>query len=395
MLKTRNIISCLFLAVVFLGSSFKGQAQELHPYKGSLVYTLGPDTTDIGNFELNGDQFKLAVVAMSPSVVVDKMEGTVFPGGQLKSLSGYSYIRVKAKDSIIYRYQLKYERDSTFIETQRAGKTNRHAYPDKIMVANSLGGDAIVFIPVMLSHFAPQKVGDSLLSHHIVFNSARKFILKRTGEHQLTWGSSVMGVFKATLDAKGNTISVDGIGTSFNIIGKAGPYLNIDSVISLNTRSQHVRPQLSVINQLDSVKASIGSTHIRVVYSRPSIRNRTIFGAVVPWNRVWRTGADAATRIQISKPLYFQGKELAAGEYSIFTLPAPDRWTIIFNKKANIWGTEYDSAYDVLKVPMQITLMPGSTEMLTIELLPTKNNSGELTITWEKTKASLDFTTAE
>lgn len=380
------------MAILF-GVPLNGRAQGAHPFKGSLIYTLGRDTSDIGNFELDGNQFKLTVVAMGPTLVVDKMAGTVFPDGELKSLSGYSYIPAKATDSITYRYQLKYERDSTVIETQRAGKTGRRAYPGKIMVANSIGGDAIVFIPVVLSSFAPRQIGDSLLSHHIVFNSARKFNLKRIGARQLTWGSPVMGMFRAGLDASGNTLSVDGIGTSFNIIGKAGPYLNIDSVISSNIRLQQAHPKLAVINRLDSVKATIGQTNIRVVYSRPSVRDRGIFGAVVPWGRVWRTGADAATRILISKPLYFQGQELPAGEYSIFTLPTPGHWTIIFNKKANIWGTEYDAQYDILKLPMQVTSLPELTEMLTIELLPTENNGGTLTVTWEHTKASLNFTT--
>jgi hypothetical protein len=203
-----------------------------------------------------------------------------------------------------------------------------------------------------------------------------------------------MGMFTVFLDQNGRLQSVDGIGTSFNIKGTAGPYLNIDSVIAVSMRHQQQHPQLAVINKLDSVKTTINGNNIKIVYSRPSVRNRVIFGEVVPWNRIWRTGADAATKISLSDPLYFNGKLLPAGSYSIFTIPTPDGWTLIFNQQANIWGTEHNAAYDLLKIPIQTRSLDQPTEMLTFAIVPNGINGGILSVSWDKLKAMVNFTTA-
>jgi hypothetical protein len=367
-------------------------AQQRHQLKGSLIYTLGPDTSAVGNFELNGNNFMLTVVSMSPYVNVSKLKGTFFPDGELKYLEGINYNPANGKDSLVYAYQLNYDRDTTLIEIKRGNKTSIHKYPVKVMVANNLGGDAIIFMPALLASFAPKRIGDSVISSHIVFNSARKFVIKRTGSRKLLMGSSVMGMFTIFLDKNGKIQSVDGMGTSFNIKGTAGPYLNnIDAVIAANIKQQALHPRLAVINQLDSVKTTINSTVVKIIYSRPSVRSRVIFGEVVPWNRIWRTGADAATKIYLSKPLYFNGKELPAGAYSIFTLPSPNGWTLIFNSQADIWGTEHNGTYDVLKIPMQTQSLNEPVEQLTFAVDPAGNNGGVLSLSWDKLKVAVGF----
>jgi hypothetical protein len=383
----------IFFVGLLLHMCILADAQKLKQFKGSLIYTLGPDTSAIGNFELKGNEFMLTVVSMSPNVNVSKLKGTFFSNGELKYVEGNNYNPAKGKDSLVYAYKLNYDRDTTFIETRSGQRVNSRKYPVKIMVANNLGGDAIVFMPALLANFAPKHIGDSVISSHIVFNSTRKFILKKTGDRKLLLGSSVMGMFTIFLDKKGIIQSVDGIGTSFNIKGTAGPYLNIDSVIATNIKQQQLHPRLAIINKLDSVKTTINSTDVKIIYSRPSVRSRAIFGEVVPWNRIWRTGADAATKIYLSKPIYFNGAELLAGAYSIFTLPTQNGWTLIFNKQANIWGTEHNANYDVLKIPMQTQSLNESTELLTFALAPAGNNGGLISVSWDKLKASVGFTT--
>jgi hypothetical protein len=383
----------IFFVGLLLHLCISASAQQPHRFKGSLTYTLGPDTTATGNFELNGSEFALTIVSMSPGVNVSKLKGTFFPDGQLMHLEGLNYEPAKGKDSLIYTYTLNYVRDTTFIETKNATRNGVRKYPVKIMEANAFGGDVLVFMPALLAHFAPKRVGDSVLSSHIVFNSARKFMIKKTGSQKLQLGSAVMGMFTIFLDKNGSLQAVDGIGTSFNIKGKAGAYLNIDSVIAANVNHQRLHPRLAIINKPDSVKATINEASIKIEYSRPSVRGRLIFGEVVPWNRIWRTGADAATKIYLSKPLYFNGKELPAGAYSIFTMPTPTGFTLIFNKQANIWGTEHNAEYDFLKIPMQMQTLNRPAELLTFEIVTAGSNGGTISFSWDKLKASADFTT--
>ncbi|TWI95592.1 Protein of unknown function (DUF2911) [Mucilaginibacter frigoritolerans] len=383
----------IFFIGLLLHLCVSAVAQKASQFKGSLIYTLGPDTSSVGNFELNGNKFMLTVVSMSPYVNVSKLKGAFFPDGQLMYVEGNNYNPARGKDSLLYAYKLNYDKDTTIIETRSKNRISTHKYPVKIMVANNLGGDALVFMPALLANFAPKRVGDSVISSHIVFNSARKFIIKKTGDRKLLLGSSVMGMFTIFLDKNGRMQSVDGIGTSFNIKGTAGKYLNIDSVIASNVKQQQLHPRLAIINKLDSVKTTINAAAVKIIYSRPSVRDRVIFGEVVPWNRIWRTGADAATKISLSKPLYFNGKELPAGAYSIFTIPTQNGWTLIFNKQANIWGTEHNADYDFLKVPMLIQALNEPVELLTFTIDAADNNGGVISVSWDKLKASVSFTT--
>ncbi|QEC75052.1 DUF2911 domain-containing protein [Mucilaginibacter ginsenosidivorax] len=383
----------IFFGGLLLHLCILASAQQPHRFKGSLTYTLGPDTTATGNFDLNGNEFALTIVSMSPGVNVSKLKGIFFSDGQLMRLQGFNYDPAKGQDSLIYAYTLTYARDTTFIETKSPTRSSIRKYPVKIMETNAFGGDVLVFMPALLAHFAPKKIGDSVLSSHIAFNSARKFMIKKTDSQKLQLGSAVMGMFTILLDKNGGIQAVDGIGTSFNIKGKAGAYLNIDSVIAANVNHQRQHSRLAIINKLDSVKATINGVDIKIEYSRPSVRGRVIFGEVVPWNRIWRTGADAATKIYLNKPLYFSGKELPTGAYSIFTIPTPTGFTLIFNKQANIWGTEHNADYDFLKIPMQMQTLNRPAELLTFEIVTAGANGGVISFSWDKLKASAGFTT--
>jgi hypothetical protein len=123
------------------------------------------------------------------------------------------------------------------------------------------------------------------------------------------------------------------------------------------------------------------------------MRGRVIFGEVVPWNRYWRTGANRATKLTITHPLNFNGKILPAGEYSVFTMPTQTGWTMMFNNDANIWGTDYDPARDVLHVPLKVEKLKEAVELMTIEVVPT-SKGGVINVIWERTKASAHFTTS-
>ena len=366
-------------------------AQKHRDKKGGLIYTLGKDTTAVGNYELKGYDFSITVADLTEAVTVSRLKGTFFPNGELKAAEGNMYKPIPGKDSqVLFSYRLYYEHDTTFIETRRNNTVTTRKYPVKIMVANTLGGYTLVYMPALLVNFAPDKNGDSLLSHHIVFGSARDFLIRKISAGRYAIGSSVMGIFRLSLDKKGDLRSVDGIGTSWNISGTVVPALNMDSVITASVAKDQRRPHAAIVNKLDSVQTTIGGGVIKIRYSRPAVRGRVIFGEIVPYDRFWRTGADAATKLTLSQAIYFNGKELPAGEYSIFTLPSKNGWTIMFNKESDIWGTEYKAENDVLRVPMSTAALPESVEWLTIAVVPA-GKGGRIEVSWGNLRASVSF----
>ncbi|MDX5482638.1 MAG: DUF2911 domain-containing protein [Hymenobacteraceae bacterium] len=100
----------------------------------------------------------------------------------------------------------------------------------------------------------------------------------------------------------------------------------------------------------DSASGKIGDAMIKINYSSPSVKGRTIWGELVPYGEVWRSGANEATTVEVDQDVMVEGRELPAGRYSFYTIPGEDEWTVIFNKVADQWGTAYDEGQDVLRV---------------------------------------------
>ena len=98
------------------------------------------------------------------------------------------------------------------------------------------------------------------------------------------------------------------------------------------------------------VEGTIDGVTVTLEYGRPKVKGRTIWGGLVPYGKVWRTGADEATTVTFSADVVIGGEKLAAGSYSLFTEPGENEWTVIFNKATGQWGTRYDAGQDALRV---------------------------------------------
>jgi hypothetical protein len=112
-------------------------------------------------------------------------------------------------------------------------------------------------------------------------------------------------------------------------------------------------------SQPATVTQTIGATQVTIVYNRPSARGRTLFGGVVAWGRVWCPGADEATTIAVSKDVLVAGQPLGAGKYSIWAIPTPEAWTVIFSKAAAVFHVPYPgAAQDALRITLKPTAGP-------------------------------------
>ncbi len=129
---------------------------------------------------------------------------------------------------------------------------------------------------------------------------------------------------------------------------------------------------------------------IEINYSRPSIRGRKIFGDLVAFNEVWRTGANAATKIKFGEDVTVGGQEIKAGEYALYTIPGRDQWEVILNKGVTNWGQMgYDKKDDVARIMVKAQRMPAVVQTFTIEIANITMNSCTIDLEWEQTKISL------
>ena len=141
---------------------------------------------------------------------------------------------------------------------------------------------------------------------------------------------------------------------------------------------------------LAAIKAD--NAYIKVVYGQPSKNNRVIFGELVPYNKVWRTGANEATEITFTKDILFAGERVPAGTYSLFTVPTEGDWTVILNKDLGMWGHyTYKEANDLLRVTASPHKLDEPMEAFRISLRR-EDTTVFLTLSWDETGVSVPIT---
>lgn len=144
-----------------------------------------------------------------------------------------------------------------------------------------------------------------------------------------------------------------------------------------------------------TVSQAFGLGKIDLTYARPSMKGRKIFGALEPFDKVWRTGANSATVIKFSEAVKVEGKDLPAGEYALFTIPGKTEWTIILNKGTKEWGSyTYSEANDVLRVKVKPTTLKDKVETFTIQFANISDTAADLQLSWENTLVNVKLTTS-
>lgn len=151
-----------------------------------------------------------------------------------------------------------------------------------------------------------------------------------------------------------------------------------------------------VLSPAQETMAMVDGAHVHIDYSSPRVRERVIFGELVPFDKLWRSGANAATWIETDKNLSIDGQTLEAGKYSLFTIPSEGNWTIILNKVWDQRGTsKYNMEEDALRFEVSPEQMEELTEELTYSVEATGDAGGVIALTWENTRVAFPFSVEE
>ena len=177
------------------------------------------------------------------------------------------------------------------------------------------------------------------------------------------------------------------------IVKNVGNYLIVLLAgCTVSASAQDLRiPQPSTLQRIEQ---DFGLGKITITYSRPNMKGRKIFGETEPYGIVWRTGANAATKIKLTDTIQIEKHNLAPGEYGLFTIPGPNEWTVIFNKTAEQWGAySYDSTKDVLRFKIKPEKLDKKLETFTIQFANAFSEHCMLQLLWENTLLSLHLET--
>ncbi len=157
-------------------------------------------------------------------------------------------------------------------------------------------------------------------------------------------------------------------------------------VLAVSSFAQGNKP---VASPPETATVTLNGKTVEVKYGAPSMRGRKIMGNVVPYDKVWRTGANEATTLATNTNLKIGDATVPAGTYTLYTLPGQSRWTLIISKQTGQWGTEYHQEQDLARVPMKSATLSSPQEQMSITFENTSGNSTVMHIKWENADESV------
>lgn len=199
-------------------------------------------------------------------------------------------------------------------------------------------------------------------------------------EIQHNW---LAGTGRAVLDSNYRMLSYSGARTTYLVeVTRLAESPDVAAIGAAFAATERARGLSSALSERDTLRATIGAAILTVDYGRPLVRGRTLLGNVIPYDRVWRTGANAATQLTTSAPIRIGTIALAPGTYTLWTLPRPDGVSLILNRQTGQWGTGYGPAHDIGRTPLATSTSDAPVEEFTIAIEPGGARSGVLALAW-------------
>jgi hypothetical protein len=191
------------------------------------------------------------------------------------------------------------------------------------------------------------------------------------------------GTGEAMMDSAGNMLSYSGARTTYDVqVERLATPPDLKGIADRWEVKEMQGGNVKSLSVRDSTRAQIGNSIFTVDYSRPLLRGRALLGDLIPYDRVWRTGANAATQFTTSTPIRLAGIQVPAGTYTLFTAPHPNGVDLIVNKQTGEWGTEYNRSLNLGTARIISEVAPATVEEFTISIRPSDNRHGTLVLEW-------------
>lgn len=349
---------------------------------GAFVVRLGNDTLVLERFVRTADRVRAEALIRSPATMLRHYDLRLNPAGGIRRLETTD---VTPGTNAVTRREILAVVGDTAVQLVLQGDSIREA-------RFRVSADALPFLNLvqwpndLIIKRVGKAVGDSVLVPYLSGSNITRFIVSRTGADALTIRHPFRGVSRVKTDAAGNLSELDASQTTLKLLVERRAWLPLETLAPAFAArdANQARRELSPRGE---TKAAVNGANIVVDYGRPLKRGRNIFGNVVPFGQVWRTGANTATQFKTDRDLVISGKVLPAGQYSIFSIPQAAEWTIIINSEINQSGTAHKPERDFMRVPARVSKLGHTVEQFTIAV-----SDGALRFQWDDTEAVLPFT---
>ncbi|MEP6574174.1 MAG: DUF2911 domain-containing protein [Gemmatimonadota bacterium] len=379
------------LLMLCLTTSLAAQAR---PVKAGFIVHLGNDTVAVERYTRSGSQLEGDVAVRVPRTRLFHYRASLAPDGTVARLE--TTMRLAGAPAGTPPAQggvATFTRDSAILE-MRAGDSVRPT----VRLATHPGA-----LPIINFSFALYEQGtmqlfrshaDSSLMDVVFFGAPRVFPIAFSKHGADSVYIDYFGhPFSARVDGKGTILGLDGAQTTQKWIVQRVSDVDVEGFAANSGATEAAGHGIGMLSPRDTARAEIGGAKVMVDYGRPARRGRAIFGGIVPWGEVWRTGANAATQLITDHALTIGGTAVPAGTYSLWTVPTQNGATLIINSQHGQWGTEYDGSKDFVKIPLTSVHAAEPVDRFTITLAPS-GNGGTLLMAWDTLQLSAPIAAA-
>ncbi|MFN2566545.1 MAG: DUF2911 domain-containing protein, partial [Gemmatimonadaceae bacterium] len=360
------------------------------PETGAFIVRLGSDTVAVERFTRTADRLEGDVVVRTPNTRIAHYVITLGPGG-LPTRAEYSLQRPdgSAVPNAPRSATLAFGPDTVVsVVTRDTAVTRRlaarSAFPST--------GTSFAMIELALRHLVASG-RDSADVALVAFGAPTANVfptrILRPDSARITWFLGAPQ--RVRIDREGRILALDATATTFKVRVDRLPNADIAAIANAFAAAEQGGRGL-VMSVRDTVRATIGRANLLVDYGRPLRRGRTIFGGIVPFDSVWRTGANAATQFRTDVDLSMGGVTIPAGTYTLWTVPSRGgTWKLVINRQTGQWGTVYDANQDLARIDLRTETLGTPVERFTISIEP-QGDGGVLALAWDRTRAWVPFT---
>jgi hypothetical protein len=370
------------------------------PATAYIVTRLGVDTVAIERYSRSNDKVEGDLVLKYPRVRTIHYVAELGSRGEIKSMA--TSIRRAGADPMsppVMQTITKFGDTVAVIEVQRSGQRDTTASGSKQYrggVAPLLGVEPTSY-GIYEQLLSSARLGRDSVAYALISpgtGPTPAIILRRRGADSVAFTSTFFPNWTevARVDSRGRIMGIDATATTVKTIAQRVPTLEFDNLVKGWAATEAARGgMMGQMSPPDTTRATVGGANVVVAYSRPFKRGRAIFGNIVPWNQVWRTGANAATMLTTDKDLIFGKTVVPAGKYTLWTIPTPTGAKLIFNSETGQWGTDYHVDKDFTRVDLTAKQVSPPVEQFAIGIVP-QGSGGLLSFTWDDRQYAVPFT---
>jgi hypothetical protein len=375
----RRIVLCLAVA-----SSPHALAQDSQP-TGAFIVRLGSDTTAVERFTRTGTTYQIEQALRSPRTSLRHTHLELAPSGEIATIHLMHHRIDNPAGPLLASTKLSYAiGDSATVEMRRGDTTSARRVPARLGAIPSL---AQSFLAYELAAMRMRSTGADSMAVTLVNPSGdpTSVIVRRVGTDSMTFTLPFL-TYRAHVDPAGRiTRLYQPRGTSVERVANVDVNRIASAWAALDASGKGMGP----LSPRDSVSARVGDAAITIRYARPSKRGRVIFGEIVPWDTVWRTGANDATVLTTDRDLVIGGTVVPAGSYTLFTIPTRSHTRLIINRETMrngqpLAGTDYDASKDFARIAMTTKPLATPVQQFTIEITPRGTREGILRLAWDQ-----------